>query len=249
MYLHNTNTSISENQVPFQPTWLYIKQHNKTGLKYLGKTTKNPLTYPGSGLHWKRHLKKHGHDVSTPWCRLYTDRESLVTEALNLSDLHNVVKSKEWANMKPENGLDGNVVGNKHSAKTCKKMKLSAKKPKSMLWRKSASKLRKGNGNPNFGKKMTEKSRMLQKQNQPSSAGANNGKALCWTVISPTNEIFYLNGNLETFCKQHNLSASGMWVIANTGILSAKGKNVGWQIHRHKPASFNTSLRNSASAK
>ena len=26
----------------FKPTWLYIKQHNTTGLKYFGKTTKDP---------------------------------------------------------------------------------------------------------------------------------------------------------------------------------------------------------------
>ena len=38
-----------------KPTYLYVKQHNKTGLKYFGKTTKkDPLKYKGSGLYWKR---------------------------------------------------------------------------------------------------------------------------------------------------------------------------------------------------
>jgi len=38
--------------------FLYIKT-SPFGLKYLGKTTKNPYIYMGSGKIWKRHLKKH----------------------------------------------------------------------------------------------------------------------------------------------------------------------------------------------
>lgn len=45
--------------------YLYLKTHNTTGLKYLGKTVKDPSTYKGSGLHWTRHLAKHGNDVNT----------------------------------------------------------------------------------------------------------------------------------------------------------------------------------------
>ena len=33
----------------YQPTWLYVKQHPVTGLKYFGKTTQNPYRYKGSG--------------------------------------------------------------------------------------------------------------------------------------------------------------------------------------------------------
>lgn len=29
----------------FLPTYLYIKTHNQTGLKYFGKTTKDPFKY------------------------------------------------------------------------------------------------------------------------------------------------------------------------------------------------------------
>jgi hypothetical protein len=36
-----------QNQEPFKPTWLYIKQHTVTGLKYFGKTTRNPEKYKG----------------------------------------------------------------------------------------------------------------------------------------------------------------------------------------------------------
>lgn len=44
----------------FKPTYLYIKQHIKTGKLYFGKTVKNPETYHGSELHWKQHVEKHG---------------------------------------------------------------------------------------------------------------------------------------------------------------------------------------------
>ena len=42
---------------------LYVKTHNKTGLKYLGRTTQDPYKYKGSGTYWRSHLKKHGNRV------------------------------------------------------------------------------------------------------------------------------------------------------------------------------------------
>jgi len=45
--------------------FLYKKTHNKTGLKYLGKTQQDPYKYKGSGTYWTRHLAIHGNDVST----------------------------------------------------------------------------------------------------------------------------------------------------------------------------------------
>jgi hypothetical protein len=40
------------------PIYLYVKTHNKTGLKYLGQTSqKDPHKYPGSGTRWRHHLK------------------------------------------------------------------------------------------------------------------------------------------------------------------------------------------------
>jgi 5-methylcytosine-specific restriction endonuclease McrA len=40
--------------------YLYVKTHNKTGLKYLGKTEQDPFVYLGSGKRWLNHLNKHG---------------------------------------------------------------------------------------------------------------------------------------------------------------------------------------------
>ena len=107
MYLPNGTPTTAKSQRPFRPTWLYIKQHNKTGLKYFGKTVHDVFRYAGSGLVWTRHLRKHGKDVTTLWGQLFTDRDSISKFALNFSKENNIVESTEWANLKPEDGLDG----------------------------------------------------------------------------------------------------------------------------------------------
>ena len=95
----------------FKPTFLYIKQHNITGLKYFGKTTLlDPVKYKGSGKHWTRHLNKYGNDVTTLWYQLFTDQDLLVKYALEFSHNNKIVESKEWANLKIENGLWGGGV-------------------------------------------------------------------------------------------------------------------------------------------
>ena len=92
-----------------KPTYLYIKQHSITGLKYFGKTTKNnPVEYLGSGIHWKKHIKKHGVEfVKTIWFQLFQSKSEIIEFALKFSKENNIVNSKEWANLKEENGLDG----------------------------------------------------------------------------------------------------------------------------------------------
>lgn len=93
-----------------KPTYLYIKEHTITGIRYFGKTTKSdPYKYKGSGKHWVRHIKKHGlKHVKTIWVsELFTDESRLVEFALLISEEMDVVKSPKWANLKEENGLDG----------------------------------------------------------------------------------------------------------------------------------------------
>jgi len=95
-------------------TWLYVKRHNKTGLKYFGRTTKNdPYKYRGSGKYWLRHLKIHGNDIETLWVHLFTERDSLVFFATRFSEMNNIVDSDEWANLEIENGLAGTIRGKK----------------------------------------------------------------------------------------------------------------------------------------
>jgi hypothetical protein len=88
--------------------YLYVKTHNKTGLKYLGKTvSKNPYKYKGSGTHWKLHLKKHGNDVSTVILHETNSETEIKQLGLYYSNLWNIVESKQWANLKPEEGTGG----------------------------------------------------------------------------------------------------------------------------------------------
>ena len=92
------------------PTVLYIKQHPITGLKYFGKTTaKDPLKYKGSGVDWRLHLKENGSErIITLWVsEPYTDKDAIMEFALAFSRDNNIVESKDWANLKIENGLDG----------------------------------------------------------------------------------------------------------------------------------------------
>ena len=104
----------------YVPTYLYIKQHSITGLKYFGKTIKkDPVKYLGSGTYWKNHIKKHGKEfVETIWYQKFDDFETLTNFAKLFSDENNITESKGWANLSPENGLDGAAPGRKHSNKT-----------------------------------------------------------------------------------------------------------------------------------
>ena len=100
----------------FRPTALLVQTHNVTGLKYFCKT--NDLAkahwYKGSGTVWKRHLKKHGNDVTTGIMGLYLDRQRCVEAALEFSRANNIVASKEWANLVEENAETGAQAGDKH---------------------------------------------------------------------------------------------------------------------------------------
>jgi len=103
----------------FKPTALYVKTHNKTGLKYFGKTTRlmKIHSYRGSGLHWSRHLKTHGNDYTTELLGIWHDADRLKEFAIKFCNDHDVVKSKEWANMVLEEGLQGAANGETNISK------------------------------------------------------------------------------------------------------------------------------------
>lgn len=97
--------------------YLYVKTHNKTGLKYLGKTKQNPYKYPGSGKRWSRHLKIHGDDVKTEIIQECNNNEEVKRWGIYYSKLWDVVNNNNWANLKEEEG-DGGYCPNNYLATT-----------------------------------------------------------------------------------------------------------------------------------
>jgi hypothetical protein len=123
IYDHATQQQIDN----FKPTYLYIKRHKVTGLLYFGQTRKlDILKYNGSGTLWNNHIKKHGKEyIETVWYCLFTDIETIVKTALFFTEINNIVESKDFANLRPENGLDGNIKGMKLSEEHVNKIKQS----------------------------------------------------------------------------------------------------------------------------
>lgn len=106
--------------------YLYVKTHNVTGLKYFGKTTnKNPYKYKGSGIYWRKHLSKHGNDVTTEIVGIFNDAKACETAALNFSQANDITNSFNWANLKEENGQDGSPLGVKFSEEHKEKIRQS----------------------------------------------------------------------------------------------------------------------------
>lgn len=102
--------------------FLYVKT-SPLGLKYLGKTIRDPFKYRGSGLVWLNHIKKHkirSKDIVTEILFETSDETELKEKGVYYSKLFNVVESSEWANLKEENGDGG--WSERHTDITKKKM-------------------------------------------------------------------------------------------------------------------------------
>jgi hypothetical protein len=107
--------------------YLYIKTHNVTGLKYLGKTTsKDPHRYLGSGTRWRSHLAIHGFDYSTEILFQSSDSAEIKEKGIYYSQLWDIVDSNHWANLKQEEGDGGfckNSITPEANAKRSKTLK------------------------------------------------------------------------------------------------------------------------------
>lgn len=114
------------------PTYLYIKKHKITGKLYFGKTKSiDPVKYTGSGIHWLRHIKKHGKtEVDTIWYKPFYIKEDLIEFAEFFSQEQNIVESSDWLNLKPENGLDGgSIKGRRYKQKNLSPLLGRKRKP------------------------------------------------------------------------------------------------------------------------
>jgi len=108
--------------------YLYLKTHNQTGFKYLGRTVQDPYKYKGSGTLWLRHIDKHGYDVTTQILKECSNLDEVAEWGNYYSKLWNIVESKEYANLMAENG-DGRGVGYKMSAGVKEKVIKNLRKP------------------------------------------------------------------------------------------------------------------------
>lgn len=59
--------------------------------------------------------------------------------------------------------------------------------------------------------------------------GKNNPSAKSFKIISPTKKTFFIKGEFEKFCKNHNISRGVLYKTIKTKIPIQRGKSVGWQ--------------------
>jgi hypothetical protein len=168
-----------------KPTRLYIKIHEKTGLKYFGKSVKKNIeNYHGSGKFWKQHIKKHGKEYfKTIWLSDWFFCEEEITKfCSDFCEKNNIVGSSKWANLKEEAGDGGSPgeetrkriseagKGRVHSAETKQKMAIADRssykrvKPVSNETKEKLSNLLKGKPSRSLGKTWSPEKKLALSQ-------------------------------------------------------------------------------------
>ena len=155
---------------------LYVKTHKVTGLKYLGKTERDPYTYSGSGIRWKRELNKYGNDVETEVLFQSENLEDIREKGLYYSEIWNIVESNEWANFIEENGSGGNTSAYRNYEAMSKKTKGVSKGPQSEQHRINNSLAHKGQKAWNKGIKTGSVSEETRKKHTLARTGKKRGK-------------------------------------------------------------------------
>ena len=154
---------------------LYVKTHKVTGLKYLGKTERDPYTYSGSGVRWKRELNKYGNDVETEVLFQSENIEDIRKKGLYYSALWNIVESNEWANFIEENGSGGDTSAYRDYEAMSKKMK-GVPRPRTKEHQDALTKSLKGKKAWNKGKKTGPVSEETRKKHTLARTGKKRGK-------------------------------------------------------------------------
>lgn len=110
MDIYQPRAIMEETVAKFRPTRLAIKE--LAGQLYFCKSiTKDICAYPGSGVRWQKRIKKYGKEnIKTLWVSdWYHCPHEIQEVALHFSKENQIVESETWANIKPENGLDGGM--------------------------------------------------------------------------------------------------------------------------------------------
>jgi hypothetical protein len=155
---------------------LYVKTHRLTGLKYLGKTERDPYTYSGSGIRWKRELNKYGNDVETEILFQSDNLDEIREKGLYYSELWNIVESNDWANFIEENGSGGDTSAFRDYEAMSIKTKGVPKGPQSEKHRKNNSLSHIGQKAWNKGLKTGPVSEETRKKHTLARTGKKRGK-------------------------------------------------------------------------
>lgn len=235
MFVGLTNRLIDIRETESKLIILYVKTHRVTGLKYFGKTTKDdPYSYKGSGKHWRRHLIKHGYDVETEIVSVFENVDEATKFALQFSEENNIVNSKEWANLIPENALDGGHVGpNPHhsevmrgrkvSEETKRKMSEAAKgKVYSKERRENISKGKKGKLHSKEHCENISKGKKGKVQSKENIENRVNSCARTWLVTDSYGNSEIIT-NLKKFCRENNLNSGTMCQVGKGKFKQHKG--------------------------
>jgi hypothetical protein len=191
--------------------YLYIKTCNHCGLKYLGKTIKDPFKYKGSGKYWLRHLNKHGENVTTDVIFETENEEELKNAGVYFSELYDVVKSKKWANLKEENGGGGfEYINNSKELRTKSVKGRKENALKRGYWFKPGTIF-------THSEQQIQKQSKMMKENNPNKYGLSEkhkinigkGNLKKYIVIFANNEIEEIN-NLKEFSIKYNISLSAL---------------------------------------
>ena len=228
------------------PIYLYVKTHNKTGLKYLGKTTQNPFKYVGSGTRWKNHLKKHGNDISTEVLCESQDHQCIKEQGIYYSELWDVVKSNEWANLKIEEGDGGfshlNTRDSEHKLRCKAALKkaviamLAKRKIKPWSWSSLTAKQSSIKANIKLNQLRASDPERFAKIHQDISeryqgeGNHNYGKVWCVCLDDPKNKV------KRIMCHPENIPVGYMAVAAYKDSLKNKSSALYGKIWIHNPS-------------
>lgn len=195
------------------------------------------MNYHGSGIHWKRHIKAHGAEhVETLWYCLFLDKESCESFATMYSDIHNIVLSDDYLNLKRENGLDGGSYPHTDEVK----QKLSELKTGKKLSDDTKQKLSialKGKTRPKeiFNTEWREKQRLSHiDRKKPESTRAkmsaaqskNNGRALIWVIERKDDGSIFQITALKQWCVANNYNYDSIAFTYKTKKFSSSGFRV-----------------------
>jgi hypothetical protein len=208
-------------------TYIYVKQL-PNGLYYLGKTIKDPIEYKGSGTYWLRVIKKYNYklsDIKTWILHKTTDKNDIKIIGEYYSKLFDVVNSKNWANLKPENGDGGQGKGfmKNDPNHPVKRKEVREKISKTLLGESNWIRGKIGKNAPMYGYKHTDESKQkirdaalkLLNKKQVNQYDLNNNFIKSWDSITQAEKTLNIH-HISSVCSgKRNYAGGFIWKYKN----------------------------------